>query len=90
MWDKRGRGAFTFATTSIIIINIFELVLLDFFMITMISVPWLASWLVKIRGGFGGGGDVCGELLLSSFTFFAEAQLSTEGWFVLVSSSPSP
>ena len=60
MWDKRGRGAFTFATTSIIIINIFELVLLDFFMITftMISVPWLASWLVKIRGGFGGGGGV--------------------------------
>ena len=67
-----------------------ELMLLVFFMITMISVTWLASWLVKIRGGFGGGGDVCGELLLSSFTFFAEAQLSTEGWFVLVSSSPSP
>ena len=33
-----------------------SLMLLDLFMITMISVPWRASWLVKIRGGFGGGG----------------------------------
>ena len=65
MWDKRGRGAFTFATTIIIIINNIEMVLLDFFMITMISVPWLASWLVKIRGGFGGGGEMC----LGAFTF---------------------
>ena len=64
MWGKGGRGAFTFATTIFIIIIIIELLLLDFFMITMISVPWLASWLVKIRGGFGGGGEMCG-----AFTF---------------------
>ena len=34
----------------------------------MISVPWLASWLVKIRGGFGGGAG--GRCVLGAFTFF--------------------